>query len=157
MKLCPTCSQTKSFEDFYQDKRYSDGYSWRCRSCTKAAAIKSHKDNPDRTKANSKRWRKKMKDLLPEYSRRNRFGLPFGTYAQMLANQNGGCAICGAAPPDGKPLEVDHCHETGKVRSLLCTLCNKGLGCFRDNPKLLDKAKDYLQTHGAITQPERIA
>ena len=49
----------------------------------------------------------------------------------------------------GKParLAVDHCHVKGSVRKLLCKSCNNGLGLFKDNPELLEKAADYLRNH----------
>lgn len=50
------------------------------------------------------------------------------------------CTICG----DETNLVVDHCHETNKIRGLLCNRCNKGLGLFRDDPDLLEFARIYL-------------
>jgi len=65
----------------------------------------------------------------------------------MLKSQNGNCAICGIdQPSNGRRLAVDHDHETGKVRALLCGNCNTGMGSFMDNPKLLQKAINYLET-----------
>jgi hypothetical protein len=69
----------------------------------------------------------------------------------MLVNQNYVCAICGESETCkdsriNKPrsLAVDHCHQSGKVRGLLCTTCNKSLGGFKDNSVLLQKAINYL-------------
>ena len=65
----------------------------------------------------------------------------------MLTAQSGGCAICGRKPEQQKryqTLHVDHCHETGKVRGLLCDQHNLLLGQFNDDPKLLRRAADYL-------------
>ena len=65
----------------------------------------------------------------------------------MYEAQDGRCAICGSAEVkqgNSKYFHVDHDHETGAVRSLLCAMCNKGLGCFEDNPLLLQQARDYL-------------
>jgi hypothetical protein len=53
------------------------------------------------------------------------------------------CAICGLRV-SGKELHLDHCHETGQTRGYLCGNCNLGLGLFRDNQKLLEKAAKYL-------------
>ena len=59
--------------------------------------------------------------------------------------QGGGCAICGiTVDPTHKQLSVDHCHNSGKVRGLLCTLCNTALGSFKDDPELLQKAINYV-------------
>jgi len=63
----------------------------------------------------------------------------------MFAEQEGCCAICGKHQSEQKKrLEVDHCHETGHVRALLCTNCNTALGKFYDDPELLYRAADYL-------------
>ena len=58
--------------------------------------------------------------------------------------QGGLCAICGRKQPE-KWLAVDHDHETGVIRGLLCSRCNSGLGQFKDNPDRLRLAADYLE------------
>jgi hypothetical protein len=62
----------------------------------------------------------------------------------MLARQGGTCAICRTKPP-GQKLGVDHCHICNKVRRLLCSGCNLGLGHYKDNPQLTQAATDYLK------------
>lgn len=71
-------------------------------------------------------------------------------YAQLLANQNGCCAICGKSEEDNKQkLSIDHNHTTNKIRALLCRACNTGLGSFGDSTTLLSVAIEYLeQTDG---------
>lgn len=61
--------------------------------------------------------------------------------------QNNVCAICGEQEKAGRPLNIDHCHATGVVRSLLCSRCNWGLGNFRDNPELMELAAAYIRSH----------
>lgn len=61
----------------------------------------------------------------------------------MLESQGGNCKIC-RNKPTRRRLDVDHCHDTGKIRGLLCENCNKGLGIFKDDPELFDRAKKYL-------------
>jgi hypothetical protein len=68
--------------------------------------------------------------------------------AKMRADQENKCKICGI-PEEKAPrgrLAVDHCHETGQLRGLLCNNCNVGLGQFKDNPNLLTAAIEYLQS-----------
>ena len=74
----------------------------------------------------------------------------------MLADQNGVCAICGKDEPNehgrtGKKfrLAVDHCHDTGVVRGLLCQKCNRASGLLKDDLTLLQKAMEYLLCHRA--------
>lgn len=75
-----------------------------------------------------------------------RYGITIETYDRMLQEQEGTCKIC-ASPPGTRRLAVDHCHETGVVRGLLCYRCNIALGYFRHNDQLLQKAADYLSTY----------
>jgi len=60
----------------------------------------------------------------------------------MLARQRGLCAIC---KKSGRPLLLDHCHSTGKVRGFLCAACNSGLGCYEDDPNIMRAATAYLE------------
>lgn len=82
------------------------------------------------------------------------FGITLAQYDAMLESQSGVCLIC--QKPEtridnrtGKPsrLAVDHCHGTKKVRGLLCSACNKGIGHFKDSPTLLRQAALYLEAH----------
>lgn len=71
-----------------------------------------------------------------------RYGITAEDYDHMFAEQNGLCAICGR--PDSRALSVDHDHETGKVRGLLCSKCNFLLGYADDDPEILTRAIEYL-------------
>ena len=85
---------------------------------------------------------------------RNKFGISLAEYEVLLQGQGGRCAICrdlpsGAAVERSRSftnggLVVDHCHQTGRVRGLLCDLCNKGLGQFKDDPARVRAALSYL-------------
>lgn len=77
---------------------------------------------------------------------KNRFGINLEQFNEMLAQQNNCCAICGKNQEDLKRyLSVDHCHQTGKVRSLLCNSCNAALGLFQESIEFLEKALNYLK------------
>lgn len=81
----------------------------------------------------------------PEQNRRanlRKYGITPEDYDQMFEVQQGLCAICAEA--SDLRLHIDHDHETGKVRGLLCARCNPALGAFRDSPVLLQAAIDYL-------------
>lgn len=73
-------------------------------------------------------------------ARLKRYGLTLEQFDQMLTEQHGRCLICRKT----ESLVVDHCHTTGKVRGLLCNLCNTALGSFRDSPEILTSAIEYL-------------
>lgn len=92
----------------------------------------------------------------PGYTERNRhyhfvkywatFGVTLDDYNRLLAEQNGRCAICETDDPGGRgAFHVDHDHETGQIRGLLCNECNIGLGKFGDDPARLRAAADYLE------------
>ncbi len=65
-------------------------------------------------------------------------------YDRMFEAQNGVCAICDEARPEERTLHVDHDHETGVIRGLLCFRCNNALGDFREQYQLFQRAADYL-------------
>jgi hypothetical protein len=81
-----------------------------------------------------------------------RFGIDLAVYQRMFVEQKGVCAICGNPETETrngqvKWLAVDHDHETGAVRGLLCAACNKGIGWFGESVERLSRAIDYVQRH----------
>jgi hypothetical protein len=64
----------------------------------------------------------------------------------ILARQGGGCGVCGGESQRAY-YDLDHCHETGTVRGLLCGRCNKGLGLLGDNEEAVMRALKYLRSH----------
>ena len=129
-KECLTCKQILPIGNF--DRVYTDK-PWYQSSCKKCRYETLEK--PKRGKV--------------FYRRRNlkeKYGLTEDSYEELLNSQNNGCKICGAkANTFDKPLSVDHCHTTGKVRGLLCNQCNTGLGMFKDNIETLQLAIEYLK------------
>ena len=75
------------------------------------------------------------------YHLKRRYGITAADFDRMFAEQGGLCAICEEAPA----AHVDHCHETNRVRGLLCFNCNGALGQFRDRTDLMVKAVAYLE------------
>jgi hypothetical protein len=95
-------------------------------------------------------WRKNNPEKYSAIQVRNvtkKHGLTFSGFYEMLRKQGGVCAICGLTNGN-KRLAIDHDHSSGKVRALLCTKCNTGLGAFRDDVNLLMKAVGYLGEYG---------
>lgn len=146
--LCSCCKQERPVSDFEADKRRRPyGLSSSCRDCSRARKLKSQKKNR-KLKPAAYRARDRERRL------RRFFGVTVEQYDQMLASQSGLCAICRQPETDvhsanGKVqnLAIDHNRKTGEVRSLLCARCNKGLGLFREQPKLLIQAAEYLRRH----------
>jgi len=114
-----------------------------CCECNRIAYRKHYKQNSEkvltRQRSNGASHRQTCKG----------YGLTEQAYAEMLNQQGGTCAIC-KVEPGGKRLAIDHCHESGKVRGLLCQECNHGLGKFRDSLSLLERAHGYLTRSGAF-------
>jgi hypothetical protein len=92
--------------------------------------------------------RRPSKEYPREYFRNRHYLTKYGiTSAErdaMASAQGNACAICKRT--ETQPLHLDHCHETGKVRGLLCGPCNQGLGLFREDPNRLRAAAEYLSS-----------
>lgn len=73
------------------------------------------------------------------------YGITVEQYALMLEDQGGGCAVCGQPPTGKRPLAVDHCHQTGRVRALLCAACNIKLGAYETFRR---QAEEFLKKYG---------
>ena len=89
-------------------------------------------------------------DLAISKRMKRLFGISIEDYNKKLIEQNGVCSICKNACKSGKKLAIDHCHTSGKVRGLLCTNCNTGIGVFQENNEFLLGAIQYLQEWGNL-------
>lgn len=113
----------------------------------KAKACWLRRDRTPERKAYRKRWRTAAGIRASrKYSWKTEYGLTEEDYYRLLAAQNGGCKLCGRTPESGKVLPVDHNHVTGKIRGLLCTKCNVGLGLIGDTVESLRRAIQYLES-----------
>ena len=81
----------------------------------------------------------------------HRYGLTPTDHAEMIAAQENRCAVCGDEPAEGKALHIDHNHESGAVRGLLCGHCNRAIGLFRDDADVIEQAAAYLR-HFEVTE-----
>ena len=78
------------------------------------------------------------------YILNQKFGISLDEYNELLKLQGGVCAICEQECASGKELAVDHNHNTGEIRGLLCTRCNSAIGNLKEDPKIIMNAYDYL-------------
>lgn len=78
------------------------------------------------------------------------FGITHQDYLDLKGESE--CFICGNACPSGRHLAVDHDHSNGVIRGLLCCNCNKGLGSFREDLDLMEKAMQYLRNYKLCLQ-----
>jgi hypothetical protein len=88
---------------------------------------------------------KLMAQRVREANRRALYGLEPADFDAMLENQAGLCAVCCKAMTPGNDTNIDHCHETGRIRGLLCRRCNSGLGHLQDSLLFVSGAAVYLQ------------
>ncbi len=96
----------------------------------------------------ARQWHRNNPEKKKDQQLRENFGISLVDYQELLAKQDGKCAICGSATSKAKSakyLYVDHDHNTGEIRGLLCNNCNFALGHFNDNVNLLLKAIQYLR------------
>ena len=117
-KTCPVCKEAKPLEQFHRSAPTKDGRHSYCASCACKKQRESRKCNYS-TEQKS-RWQRK-----------SRYNLTQDQYDQMLADQYGRCKICTV---ELEKIDVDHCHNTGVVRGLLCRKCNLRLGGWDDLP-----------------------
>jgi hypothetical protein len=128
MKTCTRCGASKPLEEFAKNSRYKSGRTAACKECLSANARSSYD---------------------PDYNRERHYlrlyGITIADYDRMLIKQQGMCAICPTDNPgkNGR-FHVDHDHNTGEVRGLLCSNCNRGLGLFQDNAQYLLNASKYI-------------
>lgn len=141
-KECSDCGEIKPHSEFHKNKgtKRHLGLAYYCKECACRRGRKNHQ------------LRYKSEEVYREQKRssyiKNRFGLTLDQYTEKLKAQECKCALCGVElPTSGHITHLDHCHKTGKLRDFLCTNCNRGLGHFKDDPLVLRKAADYIESH----------
>lgn len=121
----------------------------RCYSCKEEKAVNLFYKSSNACKP-CESVRKSLSYDKYEYKHRERwlkvnYNLSLEGYEALVKAQNGLCSICKRRDSSGRRLAVDHSHQTGKVRGLLCLKCNRGLGCFDDNSDFLIEAAKYIK------------
>lgn len=166
MKRCKHCQESKPLDQFYGDKKARDGRRPECKKCTAAIRAAKYAADPQKYIARVKRWQQDNSERLNAYRRdyrkrpdrkradrdghlRRKFGIGLRDYEVMLFVQYGGCLLCGDPPPENGSLHVDHDHDTGEVRGLLCVSCNNALGAFKDSREILLRAVAYVDREPA--------
>jgi Recombination endonuclease VII len=115
-KKCANCKKFKLLDDFHKHKGRKLGRTEHCKSCRNYLIV-------------TKRYKLAPNELT-----------------NMYKLQGNACKICKKADTGKwKKLSIDHCHKSGKIRGLLCTNCNQGIGKFKDNIEILEKVIKYLK------------
>src|SRR5690242_1736563 len=140
MKVCNRCDTEKDLSEFSKHNSTRDGLRPYCKPCAVEIAINWQTKNRDRHIAYRRAVRLPSDDPDTRHARhiKRLYGLSPDQYREMLEAQGHVCAICGGS--DTPRLSVDHCHQTERVRGLLCRRCNTGLGFFYDDPDLMSRA-----------------
>lgn len=137
MKKCSKCKRVRSESEFYADNAKPNKIRPACKICSDLSHSKYVKENSEKM----------------EKTRRRRtfrsYGLTEEKFSEILASQAGVCAVCRKKLTSGLGCNIDHCHSSGQVRGLLCSLCNFGIGIFKDSPLLLRSAIRYLEQFSA--------
>lgn len=133
-KRCRDCGDVKSSDDFYHYPTHRDGLDGYCKDCKKCRAA----DFAKRRDPEAKRLSGRKTHLKRTY------GITMDEFEQMVEAQQGCCAICERTVDQ---LVVDHDHDTGEVRELLCGSCNSAIGLLGDDPAKLRQAATYLEKH----------
>jgi hypothetical protein len=133
MKKCSICEIEKEINSFVKRKNRKSGYQPYCKDCHNKKARKNY---------SSTRMR--------EYDLNKNYNITISDYDKLLKEQNSCCAICfihidSVNKKHKKNFCVDHCHDTGKIRGLLCDSCNRGIGLLKDNPIIINNAYNYLK------------
>jgi len=136
---CTKCKEIKSITDFFKDKNSCVGHDYVCKTC-KNKIIKERDPDGNKQRERTHKYAKSDKGFNKRRDRllKQRYGITSDDYNKILTSQNGVCKICknsNIGYQNGL-LHVDHNHETGKIRGLLCSRCNVGLGAFKDNKEL---------------------
>lgn len=161
MKTCRKCHNIYALSDFYKLVIAPDGLRYECKICTAREARQRRLSRTDKQKQAAKEYQNNYKRTHPEMVRRSclkrKYKITLEQYEQQLAQQGGGCAICGVLPDAIRVFHVDHDHSccaVGKtsvktcgkcIRGLLCSRCNNGLGQFGDDSLRLERAAQYLK------------
>lgn len=136
----------KLFRVNNSEKLSKDNFEWRG---TKIVAVGKNK----KEKAADYARKYRMLHNSGKYDVKRRYGLSREDHQDLIDKQNNLCAICGEpetakkrGSEETRALAIDHCHDRGHVRGLLCSRCNTGIGNFKDSPELMEKAINYLKT-----------
>lgn len=144
-KQCTKCEQTKPLTEFYTYSKLKnghrtaiskDGYRSMCKICWATYSFKysqTRRGKKNRTKA-LYRWNIE------------KYGISIAEYDKMFEAQNGVCVIC-ELPEITRRLSIDHNHQTGEVRGLLCSRCNILVGIIEGSSEVLPKATEYVNKH----------
>ncbi len=147
-KTCCICHETKPVAEFQPHPIAFAGRGAQCKPCRKKYSAAYYSQNKAKwtAKRQDPEWMRKTAASMRSRTLQRDYGITEEDYQRMLAEQGGACAICRTKSPGRRTrFSIDHCHATGKVRGLLCTQCNIGIGYLKDSEERLIAAAAYLR------------
>lgn len=146
MKSCTSCGEIKPLSEFHIRRTRADGLAAKCKSCACEYKRLHYEANAEIYRERQRQWALNNPEWVRDYRMRSIYGISADEFDRLYDLQGGCCRICGSNEQRGRGgLHVDHDHETGQVRSLLCCKCNPGIGFFNNDPVLLRAAAAYLE------------
>jgi hypothetical protein len=142
-RQCPRCGDRKALTEFKVMLHKASGRDSYCIPCRRDVNREWAQRNRSKAVASTTAWKR----ANPMAARLTRYPINVADFKALLAAQGDRCAICRRVPDDPFSLCVDHDHASGKVRGLLCTACNSGLGKLGDSEEGLLRALEYLRRH----------
>jgi len=168
-KRCPRCKLEMVIDSFPRNRSKKSGYGCWCKKCENESSKKYQSENKEKCKEAWARYRIKHREKRLEYCREYRknnpekfkeydkignqkkrqklYGISPEQFDTLLENQGDRCIVCSTNSPGKKGWCVDHCHETGRIRGILCGKCNMGIGLFDDSTEILKKVISYLESN----------
>ncbi|HEY5234946.1 MAG TPA: endonuclease VII domain-containing protein, partial [Rhabdochlamydiaceae bacterium] len=135
-KKCYKCKEIKNTKEFNKNKNTKDGLYPECKGCRLIGCTAWKRKNKQKVNKAASSRRRADPDKFRDLYLRNTYGITLKKYETMLELQNFVCAIC-SNHNGNRNMFVDHCHETGIVRGLLCCRCNFGISHFEDSLKIM--------------------
>lgn len=149
LKTCSKCNQVKELSLFSTDRAAKDGKRHICSDCVRTHMRERYYKNSARLRELRQKYYYENLEASREKSRNaarkkrlETYGITESEYSALLISQDNRCAICNTTPD---VFSVDHDHDTGVVRGLLCKNCNAGIGLLGDSPRNLEQAVIYLK------------
>lgn len=165
-KRCKRCGEVKPLDAYYRHDGCRDGVRPECKACNLAEKARRSAANPQPARDRARRWREDPANLertKAKHARdredgrkqisdrrsylKRKYGITLEEYDEKLAEQGGVCAVCSREPRPDISLHVDHDHETGQIRGLLCFRCNVAIGLISEDHDNLTSIQTYLLRH----------
>jgi hypothetical protein len=117
-----------------------------CKKCHTEKTIQYQKKNKEKVNSKNLKWDKDNPDKRRDAYYRRTYGITLDEYNNLHLNQSGKCKLCKDVEVLPKSrLGVDHCHDTGRIRGLLCDLCNTALGRLGDSVESIERVLAYVK------------